>query len=334
MDELLLKYALLISSVTVLGAVLVLKLKFFGTKAKSIDTEKRWAATKPALGGLLFLLSIALGQLLFGYAGHGPNSVLLLAFTVGFVDDMWRMSPWQKLMGQFAAAFAMGIYVYTVHSHILEALFFTAAILVMMNSINMLDNMDGVATIGSLPFWFVGGLLYLTNQLAEVLPMLVLIGCLVFLLYNAYPSKMFMGDSGSMLLGAMCVVCMYFISEQCGQPWYTFIILWMFISTLTLSDTALVVVRRLQHKKSPMQGGKDHSTHHLVYWGWSTTKVSFVFTGMALFQGLVAFAITALSMDHPIVLAALLVYTGTWFIFIWNISRVNLKSGKFDYSAH
>jgi UDP-GlcNAc:undecaprenyl-phosphate/decaprenyl-phosphate GlcNAc-1-phosphate transferase len=334
MDELLLKYALLISSVTVLGAVLVLKLKFFGTAAKSIDSEKRWAATKPALGGLLFLLSIALGQLLFGFAGFGPNGVVLLAFTVGFVDDMWRMSPWQKLMGQFATAIAMGIYVFMDHSHILQVVFFAAAILVMMNSINMLDNMDGVATIGSLPFWFVGGLLYLTNQSVEVLPMLVLIGCLVFLLYNAYPSKMFMGDSGSMLLGAMSVVSMYFISNQCGQQWYTFIILWMFMSTLTAGDTALVVIRRLQHKKSPMQGGKDHSTHHLVYSGWSTNKVSFIFTGMAIFQGLVAFAITALGMDHPLVLTALFVYTGAWFIFIWNISRVNLKSGKFDYSAH
>jgi UDP-GlcNAc:undecaprenyl-phosphate/decaprenyl-phosphate GlcNAc-1-phosphate transferase len=334
MDELLLKYALLITSVTVLGAVLVLKLKFFGTEAKSIDTEKRWTATKPALGGLLFLLSMALGQLLFGYAGNGPNVVLILAFTVGFVDDMWRMSPWQKLIGQFAVALFMGIYVFMAHDHILEALFFASAILVMMNSVNMLDNMDGVATIGSLPFWFVGALLYLTNQSAEVLPLLVLIGCLVFLLYNAYPSKMFMGDSGSMLLGAMSVVSMYFLFHQFGQQWHTFIVLWMFVSTLTIGDTALVVIRRMQHKKSPMQGGKDHSTHHLVYLGWSTTKVSLIFTGMAIFQGLVAFAMTALALDHPLLLTALFVYTIAWFIFIWNISRVNLKSGKFDYSAH
>jgi len=204
----------------------------------------------------------------------------------------------------------------------------------MMNSINMLDNMDGAATIGSLPFWMLNALLFCTGQINQPLGMFMLIAAIVFLIFNAYPSKLFMGDSGSMLLGIAAVVCMWEVFSSFAAEWYMLLPLWAFVSALTLADTALVVFRRLQHGKSPMQGGKDHSTHHLVYMGWSQSKVNYVFLAMSLFQGLSAFFYIGLAAGFWMVLLAMLLYPIVWFIILWNISGYNLKSGKFDYSSH
>ena len=334
MDELWMKYILLFATVLVCGAILVLKAKNLGARAKSVDSANRWAPTKPTHGGLLFALSIALGQFLFQPLTLWPNLALIAAFGIGLIDDLYRIGPRQKLAGQYMAAICIMIHVYTLHEAWGLTLLFGFSTLVMMNSINMLDNMDGVATIGSLPFWLLSALAMATGFTDDPLGALILLGALAFLMFNAHPSKMFMGDSGSMLLGAAAVLCMVMLFDVYAIAWWNVLPLWIFISTLTLADTALVVIRRIQHGKSPMQGGKDHSTHHLVYYGWTQVKVTYVFLAMALFQSLCAFAIVAAQCHAIWTIACLIVYPLAWFIFIWMISNSNLKSGKFDYASH
>jgi UDP-GlcNAc:undecaprenyl-phosphate GlcNAc-1-phosphate transferase len=334
MDELWMKYILLFATVLVCGAILVLKAKNLGARAKSVDSAKRWAPTKPTHGGLLFALSIALGQFLFQPLTLWPNLALIAAFGIGLFDDLFRIGPRQKLAGQCMAAICIMVHVHTSYDAWGLTLLFGFSALVMMNSINMLDNMDGVATIGSLPFWLLSALVLSTGFTDDVLGALILVGALAFLMFNAHPSKMFMGDSGSMLLGASAVLCMVMLFDVYAISWWNALPLWLFISTLTLADTALVVIRRMQHGKSPMQGGKDHSTHHLVYYGWSQVKVTYVFLAMALFQSLCAFAVVAAQCHAIWTVACLCIYSLAWFIFIWMISNSNLKSGKFDYASH
>jgi UDP-GlcNAc:undecaprenyl-phosphate/decaprenyl-phosphate GlcNAc-1-phosphate transferase len=334
MDECAMKYILLFATVLVCGAILILKAKNLGARAKSVDSSKRWAPTKPTHGGLLFALSVGLGQWLFQPLTIWPNLALIAAFGIGLFDDLYRIGPRQKLAGQCLAAICIMIHVHTLHDSWGMSLLFGFGTLVMMNSINMLDNMDGAATIGSLPFWLLSALVLAIGFTDDVLGALILVGALAFLMYNAHPSKMFMGDSGSMLLGAAAVLCLIMLTDVYATSWWTLLPLWAFISTLTLADTALVVIRRLQHGKSPMQGGKDHSTHHLVYHGWTQIQVTYVFLAMALFQSLCAFALVAANCRASWAMVSLCVYPVAWFIFIWRISNSNLKSGKFDYASH
>lgn len=334
MDEALLKCALLLATVIVAGAVLVLRARGITTTAKSIDNAKRWAPAKPTSGGLLFALALGLGQVLIEPMPIWVNLALCAGFVIGLCDDLWRIGAYTKLGGQTFAAIAVGIYAASFDPPLLVAVCMVFSALVMMNSINMLDNMDGVATIGSLPFGMLGALLFVSGLIDEPLGIYWIVGALSFLLYNAYPSKMFMGDSGSMLLGVAATLVMWQIHTQVPLELWKLLPLWCFVSTLTLADTLLVVVRRKQHGKSPMQGGKDHSTHHLVYFGWSQNQVAYVFLCLALFQSMVAFGVIAWDICTPLVLTAMLIYVAVWVSFVWYVSRNNLKSGTFDYTSH
>ncbi|MEN9640444.1 MAG: hypothetical protein RLZZ262_2313 [Bacteroidota bacterium] len=334
MDDVLLTYGLLLATVIAAGALLVLRARGITSTAKSIDNAQRWAPAKPASGGLLFALSLVLGQWLIAPLSLWANVALAAGFAIGLCDDLLRIRPYSKLAGQALAAIAVGVYVANFDQHVFWILAFAFSAVVMMNSINMLDNMDGVATLGSLPFGLVSALLFLTGNLTSPIGVLLVTGSLSFLLYNAYPSKMFMGDSGSMLLGVAASLVMFEIGMENPDLSWKILPIWLFVSTLTVADTLLVVIRRKQHGKSPMQGGKDHSTHHLVYFGWSQTKVTYVFLAMAIIQSLIAFFVIVLELYTAIVLAAMLLYVVLWVFFVWRVSQRNLKSGIFDYTSH
>ncbi len=334
MDDALLTYGLLLVTVIAAGALLVLRARKVTTTAKSIDNAKRWSLAKPTSGGWLFALSIGLAQGLIAPLPLWCNVALGAAFAIGLIDDLWRIGPYAKLGGQAIAAIAVGFFVSSFDANGLWVVAMAAGALVMMNSINMLDNMDGVATIGGLPFAMLGALLFFSGYSASPLGIALFCGSLSFLIYNAYPSKLFMGDSGSMLLGAAAPLLMWDVQlhfPTLGWKWWA---IGLFVATIPLADTVLVVLRRWQNGKSPMQGGKDHSTHHLVYFGWSQTKVMYVFTAMAIFQSLAAFGVLALGGFAWPLIAAMLCYTAVWVSFVWWVANSNLKSGKFDYASH
>ena len=170
-----------------------------------------------------------------------------------------------------------------------------------MNSINMLDNMDGITSVTSL-FIVLCGLIFLgiNNSYNQYDFMILLgtIGSLIgFLFYNWHPSKMFMGDSGSQLLGLLiaAIGIKYFWNIESfdeneistGKQLITVLIVFI----LPISDTTAVVINRLARKSSPFIGGKDHTTHHLSYMGFTDTQISFIFAGISFISCLIAVTI-------------------------------------------
>jgi UDP-GlcNAc:undecaprenyl-phosphate GlcNAc-1-phosphate transferase len=159
-----------------------------------------------------------------------------------------------------------------------------------------MDGITGITTIFILIACFSVNLLLSidTNQLWNVM-LLSVIGSLIgFLVYNHPPAKLFMGDSGSQYLGL--IVAFFSIKFIFGAgsianaiPLWQVILGLIVCCSAPLIDTFTVFFNRLKRKSSPFIGGKDHTTHHLVYKGYSEKQVFYCFTLIGFISALFTF---------------------------------------------
>jgi UDP-GlcNAc:undecaprenyl-phosphate GlcNAc-1-phosphate transferase len=281
----------------------------------------RWTLqTKPSLGGfgfyIAFLISLIFYMILEGNSEIfvrkeylGILTVCSLGFLMGLADDAYNTKPFLKFFVQFLCGI---ILVYTGNSiHITPWHGFNSFITVfwtvgMMNSLNMLDNMDAITGIVSLIIVLIG-LLYqiLTGHLVS-LDTVMLLGLmaalLAFLYYNWYPSKMYMGDSGSQFLGVFMAVMGIRLFWNGTDAHQQIIQTKQFLSLILvfvvpIADTTTVFINRIVAGKSPFVGGKDHTTHHLAYHGLSQRHVALLLAAITLFSGLLTLFLIQLSDD-------------------------------------
>jgi len=346
-----------------------------GTTNKSIDKLSRWnTEVKPTVGGIVFYSAMMLffGTCLWtlteraisiSYFDFREAIALLIgssiAFGTGLWDDVSRISPAKKLGGQVLAGLVLiagGFRYYFFETRgvdasamaiILDCLCTLFIVVAFMNSVNMMDNMDAVAVVVVLPI-FVIAYVFLRNDLTGLLILLMGSALLGFLIMNWYPSKVFMGDSGSMLLGFLVAYLAIHVARQHSNS-YTGNNIDFFITRgwemlfilvacpLLIIDTAVVVINRLRHGVSITQGGKDHTSHHLFYLGISQRWVAVIFLALGLAQigiaVLIADAMHGRYADFHIddVLPAI-VYFFLLFTVMLLISFRNLRKGKYSYS--
>lgn len=296
----------------------------FSTTLGIRDKEKpliRWSSiSKPALGGISFYIAFLISTACYGIFFNSQDlfndgqiigliAAVSLAFLMGLADDAYNTKPWLKFFVQFgcgaililSSQFTLQDKSMVIQIFDNDALNYALTIIWVigiMNSINMLDNMDGITSITSL-FILLCALVFLgiDNSFKQYDFMILTgtIGALIgFLFYNWHPSKMFMGDSGSQFLGLLiaAIGIKYFwnlesfASEEInvGKQLVTVLI----VFTLPIADTTSVVINRIARKTSPFIGGKDHTTHHLSYLGFTDTQISFIFAGISFISCLIA----------------------------------------------
>jgi len=269
-------------------------LRFFrtlGIRNNTDGTIIRWGTlSKPAIGGLsfyiIFLLSLASYSIFFepGLQSYQMGFVgIILAcgagFIIGLADDAYNTRPRLKFMVQLMCGLILSftgirieLFDQTILNHVLT-IFWVVGI---MNSVNMLDNMDGITATVSI------GIVLNTvfriihhGDLANI-HLLVLVGVLAsligFLYFNWNPSKMYMGDTGSQFLGVFlsAMGILYFwndpyppssdpsITKRFSSMLMTFL--------LPILDTTIVVFNRLLAGRSPFIGGKDTPRTALPCW--------------------------------------------------------------------
>lgn len=327
-----------------------------GTKAKLIDKPSRWSlSAKPAIGGLVFYIAfcVAVLPLVFYHEGGRGYALLFLtgtcAFALGLWDDIKRIPPSYKMSGQVIVAF---IFLASSHttpifgndnpgSHFL--MFFQSGctiflVVAMMNSINMLDNMDGVATIAVVPIMLFT--VYFDCDEARV-GIIFSIAMLAFLVFNWTPAKVYMGDSGSMLLGAVAA-WMVLGADSCGEIainiWNGVFRLMLIVGlgTLFIVDTIVVVINRLRHGVSAAKGGKDHTTHNLFYLGMSQWQIAALFVLLGALQLYLVFLFVEDNRLHPekgmlASSAPIILYFFSLLCFHLILSARNLRKGKYAY---
>lgn len=272
----------------------------------------RWSSTiKPSFGGISFFVIFLITFVLLSFlddslpikTGHvktlGVLIVCIMAFLMGLADDAYNTNPLLKFITQILCGLILyftDTKILIFHSDFLNLSLTVLWVVGMMNSINMLDNMDAISTVTSLVILlFIVSLTINLNLIFTPIPILTLglMGALLgFLIYNWHPSKMFMGDTGSQFLGAFISVLGI---DYC---WNSFTLLehnWLsinpillgFCSTilifiLPISDTATVTINRIRRGTSPFIGGKDHTTHHLYFKGLTEKRIALLFVTIGL----------------------------------------------------
>lgn len=268
------------------------------------ETIIRWSSTsKPALGGIgmyiVFLISLGSYSLFFQDTPILWNKELLgliiatgIAFLMGLSDDAYNTRPLFKLFIQISCALlliATGTYITLFNIPAVDYALTVLWVVGIMNSINMLDNMDAITTSVS-GFIVLEAMLLMSMEgkfmTTQFFVLTGVLGSLIgFLFYNWNPSKMYMGDTGSQFLGILlaAISITYFWNDaQAGTEigWRQVPIV-MLAFIIPIVDTTTVTINRLRRGQSPFVGGKDHTTHHLSYMGLSDRQVALVFIGIS-----------------------------------------------------
>lgn len=239
------------------------------------------------------------------------------ALVLGVLDDCYVFSPPVKLAGQFVLAIGVvmgGVRITALIGDILPMQIATVLWIVLItNSFNLLDNMDGLCTgtvaIASAVLSLVA---VAAGQGMIALSLAALSGaCLGFLKWNLSPAKIFLGDAGSMFVGflvaTLSVVTTYYTYRESvlsvGLP---FLIL-----AIPLYDTASVMFIRLREGRSLLKGDNSHFSHRLVDLGMTHRQAVATIHLAALAIALPAAAIRDLSTDEGLLLVgqAILILT-------------------------
>ena len=302
--------ASLVLVISLLGYHFLLKRK--NSLKKKNETGERFASqSKPIWGGTVFFVSaisaiicvLINGCLQYSTAESGifVNGQIIeiiaigvcciLAFTMGYIDDVNNFSPLFKLIFQLICS---AILITTdVHIATSDNIFLNYALTVfwvvgIMNSINMLDNMDGISASTALII-FIGlfGIAFVENCFSDQIILLFIIASLTaFLFWNWHPAKMYMGDNGSQLLGILLAYfSIKFVWNSAGDIKgfnYSQIIFIGMMFLVPLTDTTTVAVNRFLAGHSPFVGDRYHTTHCLVYKGLSIPQTVLLLDGISI----------------------------------------------------
>lgn len=266
---------------------------------------KLQASPMPYLGGTAIVVSfsvVVVVAALINPPMSGFDQLLIIlglgvALSIlGLLDDLHGLSPHIRLAAEVAAGvtiWATPAAADVFANDMLNLVVTVVWIVLVTNAMNLLDNMDGlsagVASISALTVCVVAAQngQFLVATLAAGLA-----GCAAgFLRSNFHPARIYMGDSGALFLGfLLAVLCLKL--EFVESPRVVGLFVPVFALGIALFDTALVTVNRLIHRRSPLQGGRDHTSHRLVYVGIPVpVSVGLIYLATASL-GVLAFALS------------------------------------------
>jgi len=269
------------------------------------DERKIHIDEVPRLGGFAIAMAFAVTCLLFLQLDSLLIAFLAGLFIVlltGLADDIWRIRPALKFAGEIVASLIFILYGGTELKSFgdligigpLETGVFAVPVTVfcmigVMNAINLSDGLDGLAGgVSAIACLF---LVYFSLQAGHGFNLALsvsLFGCLIgFLYFNSHPAKMFMGDTGSLVLGyilsSICVLSQKFEGDLPVLP-----ISMALILALPIADTLWVMTRRACMGQSPFQPDNTHLHHKLMTLNFSHSGVVAALYGVMFICGLLA----------------------------------------------
>ncbi|MDO4489943.1 MAG: phospho-N-acetylmuramoyl-pentapeptide-transferase [Lachnospiraceae bacterium] len=288
------------------------RLKFGQTeRAEGVQSHLLKAGT-PTMGGLMFLVAILVVSvpLAFFYPNIIPILILTIGFgVVGYLDDYLKvvkknsdgLLAWQKLGLQFVITclFVFWLKTYTdvsmamilpftggktIDIGILAIPFLFIVVLATVNGVNFTDGVDGLASSVTVvvAFFFVIASVRAGAGI-EAVAFAVMGGLMGFLCYNAFPAKIFMGDTGSLALGGFVAAAAYMLNMPLFIP-----IIGVIYAAELLSVVLQVSYFKLTHGKRIFKMTPIH--HHFELSDWSETRIVTVFTIVTILCCVVAYA--------------------------------------------
>ena len=252
----------------------------------------------PKAGGLAIGLAIVLINLLSGNFQSVTIRAILLAsiiiFTFGLWDDVHRLSPQWKLVGQILGTIILisqGVQIRMLGSmtvlNIALTLLWTIGI---TNAFNLVDSMDGLAVgLAAIASAFFMLVTVDAGQPSLTLLSAIVLGSSIGMLYfNTLPARTFLGDSGAQFIGfILAALAIAYTPPGLPQPssWFVPILL----LSVPIFDTSLVIISRLKKRKAVYQAGLDHTYHRLVNLGLPSSRAVLTMHLSAILSGCLAF---------------------------------------------
>ena len=252
--------------------------------------EDRWHERATPLGGGVgifagFLAAVAVGLLTEDVAGsselYGILGGCAVLFVAGLLDDRFSLPPLAKIAAQLAAVaivIGSGVSVRLVENDYLALGIGVVWLIGVTNAFNLLDNMDGLAaTLAAIAagYFAIDAVTIHPNDTVLLLSLAIGLACIGFLPFNVRlgrPASIFMGDSGSQVIGfALASLGLYASWNVAGTTVAT-LLLPILILAIPIFDTALVTIVRLLEGRPIYQGGLDHTSHRIVYRGLSERR--------------------------------------------------------------
>jgi len=235
-----------------------------------------------------------------------------LMFVLGLIDDLKTLPPYVKLLGQIVAACVLvvglpiGRYLPWSVLMVPVTIFWIVGL---TNAFNLLDNMDGLAAgIAMIVALTLFGFNVLQGDQQTAMLCIIIAGaCGGFLVFNFNPARIFMGDSGSLLLGYVLSGIVVLGAAKAGQEVALTLLVQVGVMALPILDTTLVTVVRSLHHRPISQGGRDHLSHRLVALGLNERSAVLVLYAVTVLFGGLAVASNYLSGLVTVLLGCLLV---------------------------
>lgn len=273
-----------------------------------------------------------------GFVGKIPQLFIVMAslfflHTVGLVDDKKHLGPFTKLAAQFIAAFILASLAdirveFFIENKIITTMLSAVWIVLIMNAFNFLDNMDGlcagIAAIASAILFFAAAQ---SHQYFVSAFAIIFIGTLFgFLIFNFPPAKIFMGDAGSLVVGAIVAILTLrttYYQQADGAGLYA-VFIPLIVMAVPLYDFISVTAIRIGQGKSPFVGDTQHFSHRLRRRGLSDTQ-----TALTLYLATLCTGMGAIFLYQVNLVGAILIFAQTIMILlIIAILEMTGKNGR------
>lgn len=265
----------------------------------------------PTMGGIIILIGFIGGSVIFcsRYSNTIPIMLMTIGFgLIGFIDDYIKvvlkrsmgLRAWQKLLLQIIVTAIFAVYLTKVsgvnlllrvpftNGYMLDLSWFSYVILFIavlgtVNGANLTDGVDGLASSVTIVIAIYFVIIAVLENMGLEPTSLALIGSLLgFLVFNCYPAKVFMGDTGSLALGGYVIATAYMLN----MPLYVIIVAVIYLVE-NISVMLQVSYFKITKGKRLFKMAPIH--HHFEKSGWSETKVVTVFTIVSIFAAVIGY---------------------------------------------
>ena len=243
------------------------------------------------LGGLAVATPITIGSLFVVFTTISMDlknqfflGIILPSLAIAFIgllDDLFELPPWPRFIAQSSVGAITSLMLYLsdggvklFNNPFVDGALTTLWVVTIINALNFMDNMDGLATSLSIVISISLFILsYLNGQyLVAALSVAVFAACIGFLFWNKRPASIYLGDAGALYLGFILAAISIRVEVNSGSEIIRALVP-LLIFAIPIIDITQVVIRRIKNGKSPFEGGRDHLSHLLLDKGFSQGQV-------------------------------------------------------------
>ncbi|MBX2925994.1 MAG: undecaprenyl/decaprenyl-phosphate alpha-N-acetylglucosaminyl 1-phosphate transferase [Chitinophagaceae bacterium] len=310
------------------------------------NARKIHATPVPSLGGLGIFAGFIVSCLLTISFANAQGfqyyfAAALVIFFLGLKDDILILTPMKKFIGQIVAAFIIiykgGVVIKSMHGFMgiyelpeaISLILTYLTVIVIINSFNLIDGVDGLAAgLGIFTTLTFGVYFYIIGHTEYSALAFAMCGSLLaFLIFNRAPARIFMGDTGSLLIGLInAILVVHFIniadSSAVSFPVNASPAIGIAILIIPLFDTLRVFSIRILSRRSPFSPDRNHIHHILLDRGMSHKAISFTLIMVNIIFVAVAFLIRGLG--NNIVIPILIILAFASFAFAYYLRKPRL----------